>query len=75
MKSYEMIREIFNLCSGNQMRDVSIGEIDAEDLHDVVKSYLTGGTVQCEKSNPSAGVTVFDIVSDGMRQRITFTEL
>ena len=28
MKEYEVVHEIFNLCSGNQMRDVFIEEIE-----------------------------------------------
>ena len=28
MKEYEVVHEIFNLCSGNQMRDVFVEEIE-----------------------------------------------
>ena len=31
MKEYEAVWEIYNLCSGNQMRDVFIEEIECED--------------------------------------------
>ena len=31
MKHYEMIWEIFNNCSGNQMRDVHIEEVETDD--------------------------------------------
>ena len=30
---YELIREIFNLCSNNQMRDVFVSEVVADGLH------------------------------------------
>ena len=29
---YEVIREIFNLCSGNQMRDVYVDELEIPDI-------------------------------------------
>jgi hypothetical protein len=48
--TYEMIREIFNLCSGNQMRDVFESEVETDNLDAYVKQYLVGKTVRCEKS-------------------------
>ena len=32
MKEYEVVHEIFNQCSGNQMRDVFIEEAEIADL-------------------------------------------
>jgi hypothetical protein len=70
---YEMIREIFNLCSGNQMRDVFVSEIETDDLDAYVKQYLVGTEVSCEKSINESGATVYDIVTDELKQRLTFS--
>jgi hypothetical protein len=70
---YEMIREIFNLCSGNQMRDVFVSEIETDDLDAYVKHYLVGKTVSCEKSTNENGGIVYDIVTDELKQRLTFS--
>jgi hypothetical protein len=70
---YEMIREIFNLCSGNQMRDVFVSEVETDDLDDYVKQYLVGKDISCEKSMNEDGGTVYDIVTDDLKQRLTFS--
>jgi hypothetical protein len=73
---YEMIREIFNLCSGNQMRDVEVREIETDDLERFMDQYRQGGTVQCERTDSPDGKTIiFDLDCDGLRQRIGFTKL
>jgi hypothetical protein len=68
-----MTREIFNNCAGNQMRDVFIKDVEVsdDDFDALVKPYLTGGEVSCERGD-DGGAVVFDIVTDGMRQRISF---
>jgi hypothetical protein len=71
--TYEMIREIFNLCSGNQMRDVFVSEIETDDLDSYVKQYLIGTEVSCERSVTDTGGIVYDIVTDDLKQRLTFT--
>ena len=75
MKSYEMIREIFNECANNQMRDVDISEIETDDTDAVVKTFLEGSNITCEKSVLSNGTIIYDIVTDGIRQRVGFTEI
>ena len=73
---YEMIREIFNQCSGNQMRDVEVREIETDDLEAFMDQYRKGGTVKCERTDsPDGSTTVFDLDCDGLRQRIGFTRL
>jgi hypothetical protein len=75
MANYEMIREIFNQCSGNQMRDVFIEEVETDDPEAVVQKYLIGKEVACTKMVNDKGQIVFDITTDGMLQRISFTRL
>jgi hypothetical protein len=73
MAEFEMIREIFNQCSGNQMRDVFIEEIETDDPEAVLKKYLAGKEVTYTKTISGKGQIVFDVITDGMRQRISFT--
>jgi hypothetical protein len=72
MVYYEMIREIFNECSGNQMRDVFIEEVQTDDLDLFVRQFLVGGTVSFEKTEKPDGA-IFDIETDRLKQRVTFT--
>ena len=74
MKTYEMIREIFNECRNNQMRDVFISEVETDDLDAVVKQYLVGGEVTCEKELTANGA-VYTYSTDGLLQKLTFTEI
>jgi hypothetical protein len=70
---YEMIREIFNLCSGNQMRDVFVSEVETDNLDIYVEQYLVGQEVACEKTVNESGSVVYDIVTDDLKQRLTFS--
>ena len=42
MKTYEMVREIPNLCANNQMRDIFFEEVETDDPVAYVKSILKG---------------------------------
>ena len=70
-----MIREIFNQCSGNQMRDVDIQEVETNDIDSIVKEFLTGDDVMCEKIVQDAKTTVFKITTDGLKQQVSFVKL
>jgi hypothetical protein len=70
---YEMIREIFNNCSGNQMRDVDIKEIETSTPDLIVKEFLIGNSVQCEKFDNPDGSVIFNINTDGILQRVSFS--
>ena len=71
---YEMIREIFNLCSGNQMRDVFVQTVETDDPEQYLKDILSGKEVEIEKTELSDGSIVFDVETAGLRQRFSFTE-
>ncbi|MBR6205717.1 MAG: hypothetical protein IKQ73_00915 [Oscillospiraceae bacterium] len=73
MREYEMIREIFNQCSGNQMRDVFFSEIETDDPEAVARSYCEGKETEFTRTDRPDGSVVFDFVTDGLRQRITFS--
>ncbi len=70
---YEMIREIFNLCSNNQMRDVFVSEVVTEDTDIIAQSYCTGQDYTLEKTICDDGVILYDLIVDGLRQRLSFT--
>lgn len=72
---YEFIREIFNECSGNQMRDVFVSEITTNDTDKYVEQFLIGADIQKEKSVLADGSVVYDVVTDGMKQRFSFTPM
>ena len=73
--TYEFIREIFNQCSGNQMRDVDVSEVETDDPEAFIKPYLTGKDVTVERSVLKDGTIIFDVTTDGLRQRFGFTEI
>jgi hypothetical protein len=78
MKTYELIREIFNQCSRNQMRDVFVSEIETDDPDEYVKQFLVGNDVSFEKTVsglPQAAALIFDLNLDGLKERLTFTEI
>ncbi len=74
MKSYEVVREIFNSCANNQMRDVFFDEVETDDPEEYIRSQLAGSAVTIERSDLSNGVIVFDVDIAGLRQRFSFTE-
>ncbi len=70
---YELIREIFNQCSNNQMRDVFVSEIETDDPDGVVLSYCKDPKEIEEKTLTSEGSLIYDVCTSGMRQRFSFT--
>lgn len=74
MKSYEVIWEIFNQCANNQMRDVFFDEIETDDPEEYVKNKFKDKVLQYDITDHGDGNIVFDIVTSGIKQRMTFTE-
>jgi len=70
---YELIREIFNKCSGNQMRDVFVSSVETDDPEAYLRSVLVGTDIRVERTETRDGV-IFDVVTDGLPQRFSFTE-
>lgn len=71
---YEVIREIFNDCSNNQMRDVSVSTIETDDIDHFMDQYRSGKDIQEERIEEADGSIVYYLVTDGIRQRISFSE-
>ena len=70
---YELIREIFNKCSGNQMRDVFVSTVETDDTEAYLRSQLVGTEISVEATQTRDGV-IYDVVTDGLPQRFSFTE-
>lgn len=71
---YEVIREIFNKCSGNQMRDVSVDELEIDDIDAYMDRFRTGPDVAEDKTVLPDGTVVYDLVANGLKQRVSFSE-
>ena len=74
MKTFEVVREIFNQCSGNQMRDVSIFEASLDDPEVYLRNLLKGNRISIEKEELSDGSIRLSVDCDGLLQRFSFTE-
>lgn len=72
-KRYEVIWEIFNKCSGNQMRDVFFEEIETDDPVAYVTERFKGYRISSEPA--ASGALVFEIEADGLRQKMSLTEI
>lgn len=75
MKEYEVIWEIFNHCPRNQMRDVFVEEVSLADPEAYIKEKFQGKDVSYEQTVLEDGTLVFDIVTSGIKQRCSFTEI
>jgi hypothetical protein len=57
------------------MRNVDIREVETDDVDSVVKEFLSGKEVSCKKQVQPDGCVIFNIESDGLIQRISFTAM
>lgn len=76
MALWEVVREIENNCSRNQMRDVFFDEIETDDPLETVRNML-GEDKRAElriENADSGSVTVYANCS-GMTQRFLFTKI
>ena len=76
MALYEVVREIENSCSRNQMRDVFFDEIETDDPLEAVRSLLKDETdpVLTVQEHDCESLTVYAEAS-GMTQRFLFTRI
>ena len=66
MQSYEVVREVENLCANNQMRDIFFEEIETDDPVGWLRDFVKG--------KESGDLTVF-VESGGVTQKFLFTRL
>lgn len=73
MADYELVCEIFNQCSGNQMRDVDFQEISLDDPD----AYMAAiePRAQITRTDMPGGVIIYDTDISGLRKRYSFTPL
>ena len=74
--TYEVIHEIFNSCSGNQMRDIFFEELDfnsADDLENYVREKHHNKVGEMERTDMPDGGVIFDYTIGNVKQRHSFT--
>ena len=76
MAWYEVVREIENQCSRNQMRDVFFDEIETDDPLEAVRGLLKdeGEAVLTLEKHSDESLTVYADCS-GMIQKYLFTKI
>ena len=72
MKTYEMIHEISDMCRGKMDSDIS--EIQTDNLDEYMKSHISRAAT-CEKTELESGAVVYDVVTNGLKERFSFTEI
>mgnify|MGYP003542538522 FL=1 len=77
MKEYEVVHEIFNLCSGNQMRDVFVEEIEipAGAFEDYIRNRHKEKDIILEREELPNGDIIYVVMTAEIKQRYSFTEI
>ena len=70
---YEFIREIFNECANNQMRDIFFDDVETDNPDEYIKQFLVGSKFNVSKDCRPNGIIIFDVDVNGLLQRYTFT--
>lgn len=75
VKEYEVIREIPNSCSNNQMRDISFAEVKTDSPENYVRGLFPDKDVAVDTDVHSDGsITIYARVSDTIHKYM-FTEI
>lgn len=75
MAKYELVREIENNCSRNQMRDVFFSEVQTDDPAAYVRGVVKGKDVELECLWQEDGSCDILVRSSGIFQKFLFTRL
>ena len=77
MKEYEVVHEIFNLCSGNQMRDVFVEEIEipAGAFEDYIRNRHKEKDIILEREELPNGDIIYVVMTAEIKQRYSFSEI
>ena len=73
MAEYEVVREIQNSCSGNQMRDVFFEEVETDDPEEYVRALLGSDLDELTVERADEGSFTIHACSHGLRQKFLFT--
>lgn len=73
MKRYEMIKELFNNCSGGA--SATFNEVETDDIEAYLKKmrYITEKSTVLKSE--SGGAVVYEVENNGITAKYTFTEL
>ena len=63
---YELIREIFNNCSGNQMRDVFVDDVTTDDPRAWLDAFLGEKNAQIDEFKQPDGTVIFNVDIAGL---------
>ena len=76
MSEYEVVHEIFNRCSGNQMRDVFIEEIEIPDgaCEEYIRSRHKEKDILLEREDLPDGNVRYTVMTAEIKQRYSFTK-
>ena len=74
MAEYEVVREIQNSCSGNQMRDVFFDEVETDDPAAYVRSLLKEDAELTIEVKDEDNLTIF-ASAHGLNQKFLFTRI
>ena len=76
MREYEVVHEIFNLCSGNQMRDVFIEEIEIPEgaFEEYIRSRHKEKDITLEREDLPDGNVRYTVLTAEIKQRYSFTK-
>lgn len=72
MKKYELIKELYDSCHGKS--NSSVEEIQTEDLDEYMKQYITKVS-ECSRAELDDGSVCYEVVTNGLKSKYTFTEL
>ena len=77
MKQNEVVLEIFNLCSGNQMRDVFIEEVELPEngFEAYIRSKHKEKDITLEREELANGSVIYVVMTAEIKQRYSFTEI
>ena len=68
-KEYEVVHEIFNSCSNNQMRDVYIEELEIEDLETYIRTKHKDKELKIEREDLEDGTVIYPGCCRGIRSQ------
>ena len=75
MATYELVREIPNLCRNNQMRDIFFDEIDTADPVEYVRNFFRDNAVELSVDRKADGTVTVFAIADGLTQKFIFTPI
>jgi hypothetical protein len=70
---YELIHEIINPCAGDKRPDVSVTDIETDDLDTYVRRLFTAQEISFTKIEKPSGSVVYEVMTGELKHRLAFT--